>query len=120
MMVLLPVISACSSDDKQENQDKPLTVDSPVGVVPVHLISEADMPQWLAEKLVVAKKDNYSPLLPLLVLKGSSNGEHIYFINNPYANCLFCEVYDEKGLSINDVAIIESAKDWVCIYQYTD
>lgn len=121
--MLLVGFVACGSDEEQkEGQNAIPGVASLVANATYNPMSEAEMPLWLAEKLTAAKKTTYHYLLPLRVYKGTTGGKTIYFINDPYASCMFCDVYDETGynfdFSVDDVSMLESVKDWVCIYQY--
>jgi len=75
-----------------------------------------DMPQWLADKLARVKESDYMNLQPLRVFKGMADGKILYFINDPFDSCIYCEVYDEMGTNVNDISLIQSAKDWTCIY----
>lgn len=115
--ILMVGFVACSNDDEKNDGQKEIpSVDSLVGDAPYTPISITNMPQWLEEKLAGVKESDYMKLQPFRVFKGMVGDKTIYFINDPFASCVYCEVYDETGNNINDISLIQSVKNWVCIY----
>ncbi len=73
-------------------------------------VSSNEIPGWLKEKIkeMTLDENHYAGTK---VFRYETGGDFIYWINNPWSSCIYCELYYSTGVRLTEKEIKEFMKE---------
>jgi len=119
LLILFVSFGGCKqSSEKSDKKDFSLSLDS----APVALVSVKDLPEWLQDRIYALEEEFCNASSPIYeearVYQGKLENRSVYFVRNPYNNCIICDIFHENGeRAVSACDIFSAVKNWVIIWQ---
>ena len=72
------------------------------------VIDAKEIPDWLKQKIIEMSIDEH--YAHTKVFRYEKEGNFVFWINNPWSSCLYCELYNYDGTRLSDESLREFLK----------